>query len=74
MTSGDYESVTPLRRTARINSRSNSASPPSTVSIKRPCAVVVSAQVSLLFGVQFWALVQIAEAGHARGKLARRWS
>src|SRR5271168_4116877 len=31
---------------ARINSRSNSASPPSTVSIKRPCAVVVSAHVS----------------------------
>jgi len=31
---------------ARINSRSNSACPPSTVSIKRTCAVVVSAQVS----------------------------
>ena len=31
---------------ARINSRSNSASPPRTVSIKRPCAVVVSAQAS----------------------------
>ena len=31
---------------ARINSRSNSASPPSTVSIRRPCAVVVSAHVS----------------------------
>ena len=31
---------------ARINSRSNSASPPSTVSIKRPCAVVVSAHAS----------------------------
>src|ERR1700719_961776 len=32
---------------ARINSRSNSASPPSTVSIRRPWAVVVSAHVSL---------------------------
>jgi hypothetical protein len=31
---------------ARIRSRSNSASPPSTVSISRPCAVVVSAQAS----------------------------
>ena len=31
---------------ARISSRSNSARPPSTVSIKRPCAVVVSAHVS----------------------------
>jgi hypothetical protein len=31
---------------ARISSLSNSASPPSTVSISRPCAVVVSAQVS----------------------------
>jgi hypothetical protein len=31
---------------ARIKSRSNSAKPPSTVSIKRPCAVVVSAHVS----------------------------
>jgi hypothetical protein len=31
----------------RISSRSNSASPPNTVSIKRPWAVVVSAQVSL---------------------------
>jgi hypothetical protein len=31
---------------ARINSRSNSASPPSTVNIRRPCAVVVSAHVS----------------------------
>ncbi len=31
---------------ARINSRSNSASPPSTVSLSRPCAVVVSAHVS----------------------------
>jgi hypothetical protein len=31
---------------ARINSRSNSARPPSTVSISRPCAVVVSAHVS----------------------------
>ena len=32
---------------AQINSRSNSARPPSTISIKRPCAVVVSAHVSL---------------------------
>jgi len=32
---------------ARINSRSNSARPPSTVSIKRPWALVVSAQASL---------------------------
>jgi hypothetical protein len=32
---------------ARINSRSNSASPSSTVSIRRPYAVVVSAHVSL---------------------------
>jgi hypothetical protein len=31
---------------ARIRSRSNSASPPSTLSIKRPCAVVVSAHAS----------------------------
>ena len=31
---------------ARISSRSNSASPPSTVSIKRPCGVVVSAHAS----------------------------
>jgi hypothetical protein len=31
----------------RISSRSNSANPPNAVSIKRPCAVVVSAQVSL---------------------------
>jgi len=31
---------------ARIRSRSNSASPPSTVSINRPCDVVVSAHVS----------------------------
>jgi hypothetical protein len=31
----------------RISSRSNSANPPNTVSIKRPCAVVVSAHVSL---------------------------
>jgi tetratricopeptide (TPR) repeat protein len=31
---------------ARIRSRSNSARPPSTVSIKRPCDVVVSAHVS----------------------------
>jgi hypothetical protein len=31
----------------RINSRSNSANPPNTVSINRPCGVVVSAQVSL---------------------------
>jgi hypothetical protein len=31
---------------ALINSRSNSAKPPRTVSIRRPCAVVVSAQVS----------------------------
>jgi hypothetical protein len=31
----------------RLSSRSNSASPPSTVSIRRPCAVVVSAHVSL---------------------------
>jgi hypothetical protein len=30
----------------QISSRSNSASPPKTVSIKRPCAVVVSAHVS----------------------------
>ena len=30
-----------------IRSRSNSASPPSTVSISRPCDVVVSAHVSL---------------------------
>src|SRR5262249_14039504 len=29
---------------ARISSRSNSARPPSTVSINRPCGVVVSAQ------------------------------
>ena len=29
-----------------INSRSNSARPPRTVSISRPCGVVVSAQVS----------------------------
>jgi hypothetical protein len=36
--------ASPVR--ARINSRSNSASPPSTVSIKRPCAVVVSAHAS----------------------------
>jgi hypothetical protein len=32
---------------ARISSRSNSAKPPSTVSISLPCGVVVSAQVSL---------------------------
>src|SRR3984957_2497844 len=32
--------------TLSINSRSNSARPPSTVSISLPCAVVVSAQVS----------------------------
>src|SRR5215813_8426158 len=32
---------------ARISSRSNSAKPPRTVSISRPCAVVVSAHVSL---------------------------
>jgi len=31
----------------RISSRSNSANPPNTVSISRPCAVVVSAHVSL---------------------------
>src|SRR5262249_13027847 len=31
---------------ARINSRSNSARPPSAVSISRPCGVVVSAQAS----------------------------
>ena len=31
---------------ARMSSRSNSASPPSTVSINRPCGVVVSAHVS----------------------------
>ena len=31
---------------ALISSRSNSASPPSTVSINRPCGVVVSAQAS----------------------------
>jgi hypothetical protein len=31
---------------ARISSRSNSAKPPSTVSIRRPCGLVVSAQVS----------------------------
>jgi hypothetical protein len=31
---------------ARISSRSNSASPPRTVSINRPCAVVVSAHAS----------------------------
>src|SRR5262245_59182941 len=31
---------------ARIRSRSNSASPPSTVSMSRPCGVVVSAQAS----------------------------
>ena len=31
---------------ARINSRSNSASPPRTVSISRPCGVVVSAHAS----------------------------
>src|SRR5262245_13993608 len=31
---------------ARISSRSNSASPPSAVSISRPCGVVVSAQAS----------------------------
>jgi hypothetical protein len=31
---------------ARINSRSSSAKPPSTVSINRPCAVVVSAHTS----------------------------
>jgi len=31
---------------ARISSRSNSAKPPSTVSINRPCGVVVSAQAS----------------------------
>src|SRR6266567_3827231 len=31
----------------RISSRSNSAKPPNTVSINRPCAVVVSAQASL---------------------------
>src|SRR5712691_2177152 len=36
---------TPVR--ARINSRSNSARPPSTVSISRPWALVVSAQASL---------------------------
>ncbi len=30
----------------RINSRSNSARPPRTVSVKQPCGVVVSAQVS----------------------------
>ena len=32
---------------ARISARSNSAKPPSTVSMRRPCGVVVSAHVSL---------------------------
>src|SRR5262245_25247834 len=32
---------------ARISSRSNSAKPPSTVNISRPCGLVVSAQASL---------------------------
>ena len=31
---------------ARINSRSNSAKPPNTVSVRRPCGLVVSAQTS----------------------------
>ena len=33
---------------AQVNSRSNSAKPPSTVSMRRPCGVVVSAHVSLI--------------------------
>ena len=36
--------ASPVR--ARISSRSNSAKPPSTVSMSRPCGVVVSAHVS----------------------------
>ena len=38
--------VRPSPVRARISSRSNSARPPKTVSINRPCAVVVSAHVS----------------------------
>jgi hypothetical protein len=38
------ERPSPMR--ARISSRSNSANPPRTVSIRRPCALVVSAHVS----------------------------
>jgi hypothetical protein len=42
---------------ARINSRSNSASPPSTVSISRPCDVVVSAQASARTRSTCWSLM-----------------
>jgi hypothetical protein len=38
--------VRPSPVRARINSRSNSARPPRTIGIKRPCGVVVSAHVS----------------------------
>src|SRR5262249_45573683 len=44
---------------ARISSRSNSARPPSTVSISRPCAVVVSAQVSFRLRKPAPALISI---------------
>ena len=45
----DARALAPMRPSpvrTRINSRSNSASPPRTVNIRRPWAVVVSAQVS----------------------------
>jgi hypothetical protein len=42
-----FARVLPSLVRARISSRSNSASPPNTVSISRPCAVVVSAHASL---------------------------
>src|SRR5438067_3623461 len=41
-----FGAVASFAGAARIRSRSNSASPPSTVSISRPCDVVVSAHVS----------------------------
>ena len=41
-----YAAQWPSPFLARISSRSNSARPPSTVSISRPCGVVVSAQAS----------------------------
>jgi hypothetical protein len=61
---------------ARINSRSNSAKPPSTVSISRPCGVVVSAQASAsdLKPAPFLAMVSsvLSRSRVDRASLSRR--
>jgi len=58
---------------ARINSRSNSASPPRTVNIRRPCAVVVPAHVSLRdLNPAFFAVIAASVLRRSRVDRARR--